>query len=78
MEDLLILILQALGEFLFELFAWWPWDWFWYFGDYRWDGQYGPSRTTIVALRPQRQTVRTSRNSSAMASNDFDPMKRLP
>ncbi len=27
----------------------------------------GPSRTTIVALRPQRQIVRTSRNSSASA-----------
>jgi hypothetical protein len=30
MEDLLILILQALGEFLLEVFAWWPWDWAWW------------------------------------------------
>jgi hypothetical protein len=29
MEDLLILILQALGEFIFEVLSWWPWDWAW-------------------------------------------------
>ena len=50
MEDLLILILQAIGEFLLELLAWGPWDWFWWFGDYRWDGQYGPSRTTAAII----------------------------
>jgi hypothetical protein len=51
MEDLLIVILQALGEILLELFAWGPWDslW-WWFGDYRWDGQYGPSRTTAAIV----------------------------
>jgi hypothetical protein len=37
MEDLLILILQAIGEFLLELLAWWPWDWFCYWGDSKWD-----------------------------------------
>jgi hypothetical protein len=50
MEDLLILILQALGEFLLEIFAYWPWDWIWGWGEYRWDGQYGPSRTTAAVL----------------------------
>jgi hypothetical protein len=37
MEDFLIILLQALGEFIFELLAWWPWDWFWYWGDSRWN-----------------------------------------
>ena len=30
MEDILILVLQAVGQILFEFFAYWPWDWFWY------------------------------------------------
>jgi hypothetical protein len=30
MEDILILILQALAQIAFELFAYLPWDWFWY------------------------------------------------
>lgn len=30
MEDILILILQGLAQFLFEFFAYFPWDWFWY------------------------------------------------
>jgi hypothetical protein len=30
MEDLLILLLQALGQILFEFFAYWPMDWLWY------------------------------------------------
>lgn len=34
MEDLLIVILQALGQFLFELFAYLPWDWGWYWTPY--------------------------------------------
>jgi hypothetical protein len=37
MEDILILILQALGEFLLELLAWAPWDWFWYWGPSTWE-----------------------------------------
>ena len=48
MEDFLILLLQALGEFLFEVFAWWPWDWYWWFGPYRWDDPAPPSRTWIA------------------------------
>ena len=39
MEDFLILLLQALGEFILELFAWGPWDWFWYWGDWRKDAR---------------------------------------
>ena len=30
MEDLLILILQGLVQIVFEVFAYWPWDWIWY------------------------------------------------
>jgi len=30
MEEILILLLQAIGQILFEFFAYWPWDWFWY------------------------------------------------
>ena len=32
MEEFLILLLQAVGEFLLELLASGPWDWFWYWG----------------------------------------------
>ncbi len=34
MEEILTLLLQAIGQILFEFFAYWPWDWFWYSTDY--------------------------------------------
>jgi hypothetical protein len=30
MEEILILLLQVIGQILFEIFAYMPWDWFWY------------------------------------------------
>jgi hypothetical protein len=39
MEDILIAILSLLGDIIFELFAWVPWDWLWYsnwFPDWEW------------------------------------------
>ena len=48
MEDLLILILQALAEFLFELFAWWPWDWCWYWGPWNRDDRLSPNWTAAL------------------------------
>jgi hypothetical protein len=38
----------------------------------------GPSRTTIVALRPHSQMVRISRRLSAMANSASEPGKNLP
>lgn len=34
MEDLLILILQGLAQIAFEIFAYFPWDWIWYFSPF--------------------------------------------
>jgi hypothetical protein len=48
MEDFLILLLQAVGEILFELFAWWPWDWFWYWGPSEREDRLGPNWTAAV------------------------------
>jgi hypothetical protein len=42
--------MEEICEFSMELFAWGPWDLFWWFGDYRWEGHYGPSRTTAAIL----------------------------
>ena len=48
MEDLLIIILQALGEILFELFAWWPWDYVWWWGPWDYEDRTNPS--VVAAL----------------------------
>ena len=48
MEDILILLLQALGEFLLEIFAWWPWDYFWWWGP--WDRNDRTSPSVSAAL----------------------------
>lgn len=48
MEDLLIVILQALGEILFEMFAWWPWDYVWWWGP--WDREDRTSPGVVAAL----------------------------
>ncbi len=37
MEDLLIIILQVLGQIIFELFAYLPWDWIWYAVPFDWE-----------------------------------------
>jgi hypothetical protein len=48
MEDILILILQAVGQILFEFFAYWPWDWFWYTTPY--DNRDTKSDGTLAAV----------------------------
>ena len=49
MEDLLILILQALGEFLFELFAWLPWDYVWWWGPWDRTDRVSPKWVAVIS-----------------------------